>query len=246
LKYPTGVYADASENLFIADYNNHRIRKVDAVTKTISTLAGNGSYGYSGDDGPAVEAMLAYPHSVYRDASGNLFIADSNNHCIRKVNSSGIITTVAGNGTRGYSGDDGPAIAAMLNEPISVLGDALGNLFITDRRNNRIRKVNASGIITTIAGNGTYGYSGDGGPAIAAKLNYPHSLFGDASGNLFIVDESNHRIRKLTPYSLKNAVIELQILVGLSPTDKAFDVNNDGHIGLDDGIYILRSVAELI
>ena len=163
----------------------------------IETVAGDGTEGYSGDGGPAAQAKLRYPHGVAVDASGNLFITDTNNHCIRKVDTSGTITTVAGDGAYGYSGDGGPAAQAKLRYPHDVAVDASGNLYITDTNNHCIRKVDNSGTITTLAGDRTSGYSGDGGPAAQAKLYYPYSLAVDASGNLYIADYYNQRVCKV-------------------------------------------------
>ena len=150
---------DAAGDLFIADYGNNRIREVNLATGVITTVAGNGTAGYSGDNGPATAAELANPAGVAVDAAGDLFIADTGNDRIREVNlATGVITTVAGNGTDGYSGDDGPATAAELNYPAGVAVDSAGDLFIADSGNNRIREVNhATGVITTVAGNGDGG-----------------------------------------------------------------------------------------
>ncbi|MBZ5630101.1 MAG: hypothetical protein LAO06_14675, partial [Acidobacteriia bacterium] len=196
LDLPFGVALDSAGNLFIADRGNARIRKVDA-SGTVTTVAGNGAYGYSGDNGPATSAALNNPWGVAVDSAGNLFIADTGNQRIRKVSTSGTITTVAGNGTQGYSGDNGPATSAELNYPIGVAVDSAGNLYIADTYNDRIRKVDASGTITTVAGNGTQGYSGDNGPATSAELYYPYSVAVDSAGNLYIVDSWNHGIRKV-------------------------------------------------
>ncbi len=198
LRTPYGVAVDTSGNLFIADANNNRIRKVNA-SGTITTVAGDGAQGFSGDGGPATNARLYFPSGVAVDTSGNLFIADTSNHRVRKVNASGTITTVAGNGTSGFSGDGGPATNARLYFPSGVAVDTSGNLFIADANNYRIRKVNASGTITTVAGNGTSGDSGDGGPATNASLTGPLGVAVDTAGNLFIadVDWGNHRVRKV-------------------------------------------------
>ena len=195
LQSPTSVFVDDAGNLFIADFGNNRIRKVDA-SGLITTVAGNGIWGFSGDGGPAIDASLAWPSDVFVDGAGNLFIADGRNNRIRKVDTSGLITTVAGNGTEGFSGDGGPATQASLAGPLSVFVDGAGNLFIADGGNRRIRKVDASGFITTVAGNGTQGFSGDGGLAINASLG-PVSVSGDGAGNLYIADQTNHRIRRL-------------------------------------------------
>ena len=163
----------------------------------ISTVAGNGTSGYSGDGGAATNAELYYPPGVAVDATGNLFIADSGNNRIRKVGINGIITAVAGNGTNGYSGDGGAATNAELNDPSGVAVDATGNLLIADFENNVIRKVGTNGIITTVAGNGTAGYSGDGGAATNAELDNPWDVAVDATGNLFIADVGNDVIREV-------------------------------------------------
>jgi sugar lactone lactonase YvrE len=190
------VAVDSLGNIYIADMYNHRIRKV-STSGIITTVAGNGTYGYSGNGGAATSAELYDPSSVAVDSSGNIFIADSNNHSIRKVSTSGIITTVAGNGTYGYSGDSGAATSAELYDPSGVAVDSSGNIYIADVSNQRVRKVDTSGIITTVAGNGTYGYSGDSGAATSAELNGPYGVAVDSSGNIFIADLNNNRIRKV-------------------------------------------------
>jgi hypothetical protein len=196
LSRPTGVAVDASNNLYIADYLNHRVRKVDA-NGMITLIAGNGTGGYSGDGRLATEAELYYPSGVAVDALGNLYIADNYNSCIRKVDRNGIITTVAGNGDWGYRGDGGPATQAQLNSPTGLVVDVWDNLYIADQGNHCIRRVDRNGIITTIAGNGTRGYAGDGGPAVQAELWYPSDIATDALHNFYIVDWGNGRIRKV-------------------------------------------------
>jgi sugar lactone lactonase YvrE len=202
LCFPEGVALDALGNLYIADSGNNRIRKVTASTGIITTVAGNGTAGYTGDGDAATSAELNEPIDVALDSSGNLYIVDQYNNCIRKVTSStGIITTVAGNGTAGYSGDGGAATSAELyfRWHGRVALDASGNIYIVDNFNNRIRKVTAAtGIITTVAGNGTLGYSGDGGAATSAEIAYPVAVALDALGNLYIADEGNNRIRLVT------------------------------------------------
>ena len=198
LGYPASVAVDTSGNLFLADQPHTRSRQVSAAGGIITTVAGNGTTGFSGDGGPATSAFLDSPYGVAVDASGNLFIADYGNNRIRKVSASGIITTVAGNGTTGFSGDGGPATSASFSSPADVAVDSFGNLFIVDLGNNRIREVSASGIITTVAGAGTKGFSGDGGPATSASLNSPFGVAVDASGDLLIGDTLNSRIRKVS------------------------------------------------
>ena len=199
LDSPAGVAVDSAGNLFIADTDNHRIRKVDGVTGIISTVAGNGLAGFGGDGGAATTAQLARPYGVAVDSAGNLIIADFNNHRIRKVQTAtGIITTVAGNGSQGFSGDGGPAAGAQLDSPRSVAVDSAGSLFIGDTGNHRVRRVDGiTGAIATVAGNGSAGFSGDGGPAAGAQLDSPRNVAVDSAGNLFIADIGNHRVRRV-------------------------------------------------
>jgi len=199
LNRPSGVFVDGSGNFFIVDSFNYRIREVLAATGDIQTVAGNGSPGASGDGGPATGATLDGPVGVFTDGSGNIFIADSLNNLIREVvASTGNIQTVAGDGTAGFSGDGGPATRAQLDLPFGVFVDGPGNIFIADSNNNRIREVVAStGNIQTIAGNGTAGFGGDGGPATNATLDGPFGVFIDSSGNIFIADSGNERIREV-------------------------------------------------
>ncbi|MBW7474827.1 cadherin-like beta sandwich domain-containing protein [Paenibacillus oenotherae] len=199
LRSPSGVAVDVEGNLYIADKYNNRIRKVD-TSGIISTIAGTGGNDYSGDGGLAVAAQLSSPGGVAVDSEGNLYIADTSNHRIRKVDADGIITTVAGSDDSGFSGDGGSAITARLYYPDAVAADSHGNLYIADTYNNRIRKVDTSGIMSTVAGSsGVDGYSGDGGPAVSAQLNEPEGVTVDGSGNLYIADTDNNRIRKVNP-----------------------------------------------
>jgi sugar lactone lactonase YvrE len=185
---------DTSGNVYIADADDQVIRKVS--NGVITTFAGNGSRGYSGDDGPATSAMLLFPNGVAADASGNVYIADSGNRVIRKV-SNGVITTFAGNGSQGYSGDHGPAASAQLNSPDGVAVDASGTVYIADSGNYAIRKV-SNGVITTIAGNGSYGYSGDNGAATSAELGFPAAVAVDPAGDVYIADTDNDVIRRIS------------------------------------------------
>ncbi len=199
LSTPRCISLDRFGNLFIVDEYNYRIRKVNRSTGIISTIAGNGNYGYAGDGGPATNAELYQPEGIFVNDSGNVFIADTYNYVIRKVNgSTGIISTIAGNGTAGYAGDGGLATNAKLNRPDGVFIDGAGNIFISDGQNYRIRKINNStGIISTIAGNGTGTYSGDGGQATSAGLTGPAGIFVDRFDNVFIADYWCARIRKI-------------------------------------------------
>jgi sugar lactone lactonase YvrE len=259
LSNPSGVAADATGNVYIADLGNNRVRKVDG-SGTISTVAGTGAAGFNGDNGPGILASLNAPQSVAADGSGNVFIADLGNNRVRKVDPSGTITTVAGrwpgggitvpglgsalggpthmardaqgnlyiasqffndvlkldptgnlsvvagNGVAGNSGDGGPATSASLNAPYGVTVDSAGNLFIADLQNQRVRKVDATGVISTVAGTGVAGFGGDGGLATAANLNYPADLALDSAGNLYIDDGFNGRIRKVDPSGIITTV----------------------------------------
>ena len=199
LFYPGGVAFDASSNLYISDYYNERIRKVDAITGIITTIAGTGTAGYNGDNIAATSAQLDGPCKVAFDVSGNIYISDYYNERIRKVDAiTGIITTIAGTGTAGYNGDNIAATSAQLNGPWGVAIDASGNVYFGDTYNERVRKINVStGIITTIAGTGTEGYNGDNILATSAQLNNPQGITLDTSGNIYIGDLHNYRIRKI-------------------------------------------------
>lgn len=250
---PTGVAVDRHGNVYIAENVNHIVRKI-SPDGIITTIAGTGEEGFSGDGGLAVSAQLRLPRGVAVDKNGNVYIADAGNHKIRKVSTAGIITTVAGTGKdteynglitpddlyapydvevdnngnvyildsyysrvrlltpdgvvrtivatsyeHGFSGDGGLAIDAKLNVPYGIAVDQAGNIYIADTHNSRIRKVSVDGIITTIAGTGEEGYSGDGGPAISAKLNRPHGITVDKNNNIYFADYYNDRVRKITP-----------------------------------------------
>ncbi|MFF5480003.1 RICIN domain-containing protein [Streptomyces sp. NPDC012935] len=196
LSGPYGVAVDGAGTLYFSDYNNHRVRKITTDGK-ICTVAGTGSAGYRGDDGPAVSAQLNCPREVAVDSTGTLYVVDAGNHRVRKVAVDGTISTVAGMGTAGFGGDGGPATAARLNLPMGVAVDSAGSLYIAEYHNNRVRKVAADGTISTVAGMGTAGFKGDGGPAVSAQLNRPHGVAVDGAGDLYIADHSNHRVRKV-------------------------------------------------
>jgi len=233
LSNPTGVAVDSSGKIYIADSGNHVIRVV--ANGTITTFAGDNTLGYSGDAGPATDAQLNTPVGVALDASGNLYIADSGNNVIRQVSggnintvaqgfthpdgiaidaagnyyvadtggrrivkiSNGVYTTIAGNGNFGFGGDNGPGNQAALYDPMGLALDSSGNVYIADTFNCRVRKVAASGIITTIAGNGSLFFSGDGGPATQAALHFPDAVAVDSAGNVYVADTSNSVVRQL-------------------------------------------------
>lgn len=195
LNYPFGVALDSEGNLYIADRDNNRIRKV-ATDGTISTVAGTGTAGYSGDSGAAVDAKINGPWDVEVDSDDNILIADTENNRVRKVDASGVISTIAGAGYRDYWGDGGAATDAYLGGPNAIALDSAGNLYLADLT-YRVRKVNTSGTITTIAGNGSWGYSGDGGAATSASIKSPYDVAADSQGNVYIVDTSNARVRKV-------------------------------------------------
>jgi sugar lactone lactonase YvrE len=195
---PYASVLDASGNLYFTDATNNVVRKVTAATGVITTFAGNGISGYSGDNGPANSAQLSFPLGLAFDNAGNLYIGDYGNNVVRKVvMATGIMTTIAGNGTAGFSGDGGPATAAEISYPRGLATDNAGNLYIADGSGS-IRKVTAqTGVITTVAGSQQFGYSGDGGPATAAALALPSAVATDSAGNLYIADTDNNVIRKV-------------------------------------------------
>lgn len=200
LNNPTGVAVYKTQSLYIADRSNHRVRKIDLATGNISTVAGSGAAGFSGDGGLATAAQLNNPTGVAVDKSGNIYITDLSNQRIRKINiGSGNISTIAGTGIAGFSGDGNLATAAQLNNPTGIALDTAGNIYITDLGNQRIRKITVStGNISTVAGAGTTGFSGDGGLATVAEFDNPTGIAVDDSGNIYVSDINNQRIRKIT------------------------------------------------
>jgi uncharacterized protein (TIGR03437 family) len=253
VSYPTGVAADRSGNLYIMDLGNNRVRMVNA-NGIVSTIAGNGGVGYTGDGGPATKATFNYPQGIAADLIGNVYVADNNNSAIRRIATSGIITTVAGlgNGNYGYSGDNGPATKAALFAPTGVAVDAAGNMYIADSQNERIRYVNTSGIITTIAGTGTAGFSGDGTLAIAATFGNPVAVALDASGAVYVADENNNRIRRFVVGGAVTTFAGTAVSVGdggqspqavlVSPTGTAVDSAGNLYIA-DQGANRIRKVT---
>ena len=197
---PTAIAFDASGNLFIADSDNMRIRRIDAATQVINTIAGTGNWGYNGDGIPATAADITAPYGLWADNIGNVYLSDPWNYRVRRVDTSGIISTVAGTGNWGYNGDDQPATSANLSTPFSVFGNLAGDLFITDVDAYRVRRVEAAtGMISTVAGNGMWDYSGDGFPATSASISWSYGVTLDPSGNVVIADSGDSRVRKLLP-----------------------------------------------
>ncbi len=232
LYWPYNVTMDTANRLYIADQYNHRCRMINLNSGIVSTVAGTGVAGYTGDGGPASLAQIYYPNYVHSDRAGNLYLTDNGNHVIRKISTSGIITTMAGNGTQGYSGDGGPATAAQLNFPGGAACDTFGNLFIADNSNNVIRMVDVTGKISTIAGNGLNGFAGDGGPAIDAEFNDPLDISTDYAGNIYVTDCLNNRIRKITRPATGFVApkVELKMRVFPIPANTELHVEMPGNV----------------
>ena len=253
LHEPSNVAFDADGNMYIADSLNSRIRLVMKGTGIITTVAGKGGKGYTGDGGQATSAELGQPRSVVVDAAGDLYIADTDNHCIRKVTkSTGVITTVAGTGMGGFNNDGQLATTAQLTSPFGVAVDANGDLYIADTYNHRIRMVTkSSGIISTMAGTGVVGFDGTPGPATSHPLSNPLAVILDAEGNIVFSDSKNNCVRMVS----KNTNI-LSIIAGVSLPDYGGD-NGDAKdaflsfpagLALDGGgnIYIADSANNVI
>jgi uncharacterized repeat protein (TIGR01451 family) len=197
--YQVGIAADGAGNLYLADGDAHRVRKIAAGTGIITNFAGTGTPGFSGDGQQAVNATMGYVQSVAADASGNVYIADSENYRLRKVDAgTGIISTIAGTGTYGNSGDSGPSTLAQLPYFLGVAADAFGNIYVCGN-DGRVRKITTDGVIFTIAGTGIQGYSGDGGSALQARLDFPESIAVSREGIVYFADRGNGRVRKLAP-----------------------------------------------
>jgi uncharacterized protein (TIGR03437 family) len=196
LNFPMGISIDSSGNMYIGDVMNHNIRKITTDGK-IASVAGSNANGYSGDDDDATDATLSYPCAAVAGSSSGFYIADTGNGVIRKVSSDGKISTFAGTTTIGFYGNGGPATTAHLHGPSALVMDSAGNLYIADTVNNQIRKVGTDGKINAFAGSSNLGYAGDGGAAVNAYLNRPEAIAIDASGNMYIADTGNHRIRKV-------------------------------------------------
>jgi sugar lactone lactonase YvrE len=220
LVYPNGLALNEQGELYISDIGAHRVLKLNRQGRLI-VIAGTGAGGFNGDDGPAVKAQLFAPHDLAFDAAGNLLIADTYNQRIRRIDRQGIITTIAGNGTAAYAGDNGPALQASLNNPQGLTLDREGNLLIADTYNHVIRRVDRAGTITTLAGT-VPGHGGDGGPAIKAQINLTMAVAAAPDGSIYISDAANSRIRRVA------ADGTIQTIVGYGP---AQDTYGGGYAG---------------
>lgn len=199
LNSPGGVVVTSAGVIYVADTGNHKIRRINAARDSILTFAGTGTAGYSGDGGAARSAQLSSPSGLCLDAAGNLYVADTGNHRIRRITPAGVISTVAGTGSPGFAGDGDLPTNAQLSFPKAVAIDSSGAIYVSDYFNQRLRRINPSGNITTLAGDGSFGFGGDNGAASLAKLANPAGLFLDRSGYLYIADSANHRLRRLAP-----------------------------------------------
>ena len=252
---PRGITLDPSGNVVFSDYLNNRIRKINASTGIITTICGvGGSPGFSGDGGQATAAQLAFPFGITYDGAGNLYLADNQNCRVRMVNTSGIITSLAGisassGGPICYlGGDGGPATAATLQGPSGVAVDGGGNIYIADDGNNRIRKISGTtGIISTIAGSPTYGFSGDGGPSSAAKLYYPRNVAVDAVGNIYICDMNNNRIRKINTFGIITTIAGNGYLAGTGGGAYAGDGGpaTAAELAIPTGVAVVASTGKV-
>jgi hypothetical protein len=231
LSTPKAVALDPAGNMYIADTYNNCIRKVDA-NGIITTFAGDTAQGFAGDGGPAASAKFNLPEGLVFDPAGNLYVADAGNHRIRKINTSGVISTIAGTGTAGFFGDGGPATSAKLNNPVGLCFDATGNLYVADKYNCKIRRINTSGLITTVAG-GTVGFSGDGGPATSAGLNWTWGVSIDNVGNMYIADGSNHRVR----------IVNTSGVIHTFAGNGSIGYSGDGGLATSAGVFLPSSVA---
>jgi len=232
LNLPQGVAVDGSGNVYFSDTDNNAVRKI-AANGTISTVAGTGTAGSSGDNGAGASAQLNQPEGLALDKSGNLYIADSGNNRVRKVTPAGTISTFAGTGGGTSTGDGGAAASATLNLPFGLAVDASGNVFIAEFGGNRVREVSTAGTISTVAGSGTAGYSGDGGTATAAQLTNPKAVAVDSAGNLYIADTNNFAVRMV-----KSGVISTLAGNGAAGFSGDFGPAKSAQIGSPAGLAV--------
>ena len=240
---PLGVATDAAGNVYIADVLTSRVCRV-GPGGAVTIIAGNGVPGFSGDNGSATNASLRYPEGLVLDAEGNLYIVDRFNYRVRKVTPAGIITTVAGNGIADFSGDGGPATSASLR-PNAVAVDAVGNLYIADGRNRRIRKVSPDGIITTVVGNGIRDFSGDGGLATNASLTFPTGVALDAAGNLYIADGGNDILDLISSDRIRKVLLAAVPSFSVSPASLSFSAAAGAAADAPQQLTLSSSVAGL-
>ncbi len=233
---PSRVGVDSKGNFYISDFFTWAVRKVTASTGIVTTIAGNGTRGFAGDGEAGNLANITDVHGIASDSSGNVYISDTSNNRIRKIDTSGIITTIAGDGTRGYSGDGGTALSASLWFPAGLVIDGSGNIYVADYGSHTVRKITSGGAISTIAGTGTFGYSGDGGAGSKALVASPMSLALDAAGNLYIGDVGNLNIRKVTSDGTISTVLS-----NVNPQSMGVDAG--GNFYFVDGVYsVVRKI----
>ena len=250
LHQPAFICQDRSGNLLFSDFGNNVIRKIN-IEGVIITLAGNRTAGYAGDGGLATAALLSGPMGVTIDDSGNVYFCEYYNHVVRKINNAGIIFTIAGTHTAGYSGDNGAATNATLNGPYGIAIDAIGNIYFTDDLNYVVRKIDTVGNISTIAGNNTRGYSGDGGPATNAQFGYLGGIAVSNSGAIYIADYTSHRIRILTDDGIINTYAGTGVLGndGDGSPATAADLNGPNGVYVDNStgeVYITDNYADVV
>jgi len=239
LGQPTGLARDVQGNLYVGELQRHRIRKV-SPSGVITTFAGTGAAGYSGNGGKAGMATMNGPLSIAIDTAGNVIFADSNNNRVRKVMPGGLIVTVAGNGSAVSSGDGGFATSAGIARPYGVALDAVGNLYVSESLGHRIRMITPAGTISTFAGNGIAAFGGDDGAAISASLNQPAEIAFDAAGNLYVADTWNHRVRKVTPAGMISTVAGAPVTSSLSfPYSVEIDAGGNLYVG-DSGCALFK------
>ncbi len=244
MQLPFGLATDRKSNLYIADAGNHVVRKVDTFGR-ISTVAGSGIPGYSGDGLAATDAQIDSPYALAVDRTGNLYIADHNNNVIRMVDPSGVIYTIAGTGAVGWTGDGGQAVNATFHYPTGVAVDTLGKVYIADSYNNVVRMIDTSGNISTIAGNSWAGFGGDLGDALGANLFHPYGIAVDTFGSVYVGDANNQRVRKIYIITLGVNDIEHNSGIEVFPNPASRELNVSG-LTVSDKICIYDAAGRLL